>query len=138
MATSTCKAAALAAWESLPENLPVLPHFEPIPYKASGSRYGACGIRIDGTPAFIDAVLSRLKDLIDAENGSTRLELARSTVERKPDGKPFPNREEGAEVCYVRRHMRGPYGRAIARMAKSRDAFAELEAREERCEAVGA
>ena len=48
------KSEALAHWKALEENQPILPHFSPIPYKASGSNYGACGIRIDGNPAFVD------------------------------------------------------------------------------------
>lgn len=107
------KSQALNHWQSLEANQPILPHFQPIPYKANGSRYGACGIRIDGSPEFVDAVLSRLKDLIDGENCVTRLELARSKVKpTKINGKAkaFELAEDGAEVCYVRLHKRGPYG----------------------------
>lgn len=42
------KADALTAWRGMGENEPILPHMAVIPYKATGSRYGACGIRIDG------------------------------------------------------------------------------------------
>lgn len=80
----------------------------PIPYKATGSNYGACGIRIDGNAAFVDAVLSRLKDLIAGENGVTRLGLARNKVEPRVMDKEFPAAAGGdAEVCYIRLHMRG-------------------------------
>ena len=100
------KAEALKHWQGLEANQNPVKHFLPIPYKTSGSRFGACGIRIDGTPAFIDSVLSRLKDLIACENHSTRLELARNTV--KPVmGKHFENSEKDAEVCYIRVHERG-------------------------------
>lgn len=100
----------LNAWRALPEGLPVLPHFRPIPYKTSGSRYGCCGIRIDGGPEFVDAVLSRLKDLIDGENHVTRLELARSQVQRREGYNAGKNADDNAEVCYIRLHMRGLEG----------------------------
>lgn len=100
---------ALKHWKGLPDNLAILPHFEPIPYKAEGSSYGACGVRIDGSPEFIDAVMSRLKDLIDAENCVTRLELSRKTVEARP-GRPLHKAATRAEVCYIRCHQRGREG----------------------------
>lgn len=104
------KSETLAAWKQLPENLPILPHFTPIPYKASGSTYGACGIRIDGSPEFVDAVLSRLKDLIAGENHVTRLTLARNAVDGSGLGKELPNAVSNAECCYIRLHVRGSEG----------------------------
>jgi len=104
------KAETLRQWQELPDNLPILKHFAPIPYKARGSRYGACGIRIDGNPEFIDAVLSRIKDLIAGENQVTRLELARSRVDGSGIGKDLPNADTMAECCYIRLHMRGNEG----------------------------
>lgn len=106
------KSETLARWKGLEPTNP-LPHMEAIPYKARGSRYGACGIRIDGTPEFIDAVLSNLKSLIDGENHITRLELARAPVDGSGIGKQLPNAERAAECCYVRLHVRGREG-AIA------------------------
>ena len=109
------KAEALNHWKSIPENMPVLPHMERIPYKTKGSTYGACGIRIDGNPAFIDAVMSRLKDLIDGENHLTRLNLARNQVQTKLEingkTKQFENTADHAEVCYIRLHERGSEGK---------------------------
>jgi hypothetical protein len=104
------KAEALARWRELPEGLNPLAEMIPIPYKAEGSKYGACGIRIDGTPDFIDAVLSNLKDLLDGENAVTRLGLARNEVDGSGIGKALPNKETGAEVCYIRLHERGREG----------------------------
>ena len=104
------KADALKRWKDLPDSDP-LGKMTPIPYKARGSRYGACGIRIDGNPAFIDAVLSKLKTLLDGENHYTRLELARNVVDGSGIGKALPNADtstDGApECCYVRLHVRG-------------------------------
>ena len=105
---------ALAHWRSLPENVDPLPLMSPIPYKASGSTYGACGIRIDGTPAFIDAVLGRLKPILAGENNVTRLGLARNTVDGSGLKKELPNAVEAAQCCYIRLHMRGEQGAAAS------------------------
>ena len=94
----------------MPDNLPILGKMDPIPYKTTGSRYGACGIRIDGNPEFIDAVLSHLKELLDGENHLTRLELARNHVDGSGIGKVLPNAGVGAECCYIRLHQRGGEG----------------------------
>jgi hypothetical protein len=114
---TTTKEQSLENWKGLPANQNPLQHMEPIAYKATGSKYGACGIRIDGSPEFIDAVLSCLKPLIDGENHATRLELSRSQV--KPveiDGKvkSFQNAHTRNEVCYVRLHMRSKQGQAAS------------------------
>jgi len=101
------KAEALDHWQKLAPNQNPLPLMRPIPYKSSGSTYGACGIRIDGTPEFVDAVLSNLKVLIDGENQVTRLALARNTVDGSGIGKDLPNSVAHAECCYIRLHMRG-------------------------------
>lgn len=100
----------LKAWKALPNGMPILPHFQPIPYKSEGSTYGACGIRIDGSPKFVDAVLSRLKDLIDGENHVTRLTLARNVVDGRGINKALPNAVRDAECCYIRLHVRGREG----------------------------
>ena len=92
------------------DNQPILKHMLPIPYKARGSTYGACGIRIDGTPQFVESVLSHLKELIDGENHVTRLALARNIVDGSGIGKDLPNAEANSEVCYIRLHMRGNEG----------------------------
>ena len=109
------KSDTLAAWKAMQPNQPILPHFQPIPYKASGSTYGACGIRIDGSPKFVDAVLSRLQDLIDGENHVTRLQLARNKADGSGIGKELPNAVRDAECCYIRLHVRGNEG-AMASM----------------------
>lgn len=106
------KASALARWKELEPNQPILRHMTPIDPRAKGSRYGACGIRIDGNPQFVDAVLSRLQDLIDGENALTRLGLSRNIVE-SGDGRQFDNAEADAECCYIRLHMRGGQARQM-------------------------
>ena len=107
------KSEALAQWKRIEPNQDPLKYMNPIPYKTTGSRYGACGIRIDGNPAFVDAVLSRLQTLLDGENHITRLELARhpvDPVEINGERKTFANADMGAEVCYIRLHVRGGEG----------------------------
>lgn len=107
------KAETLKAWREMQADAPILPHFLPIPYKAEGSKYGACGIRIDGTPAFVDAVLSHLKDVLDGENHVTRLELSRHEV--LTGFKACPNAAGSkAEVCYVRLHLRSKGGAMVS------------------------
>jgi hypothetical protein len=104
------KSETLAKWKELPQDVNPLRHMNPIPYKTRGSRYGTCGIRIDGTPAFVDAVLGKLKELLDGENAITRLELSRSPVDSvtiKDQTKYFENAGYDAEVCYIRLHERG-------------------------------
>ena len=112
------KADTLRAWKALQPNQAILPHFEPIPYKAEGSSYGACGIRIDGPAAFIDAVLSRIQDLTDGENIETRLELSRQVVDGSKLGKRFNKASPGAEVCYIRLHQRGHEGAMLQAFVK--------------------
>lgn len=72
---------ALERWRALPSDVNPLSHMKPIPYKTKGSKYGCCGIRIDGSPKFVDAVLGRLKGIIEGESNETRLELSRRKVE---------------------------------------------------------
>jgi len=99
---------AIRRWQNLEPDQAILPHFTPIAADARGSTFGACGIRISGNPEFIDAVLSRLKDLLAAEAGSTRLNLSRQPV--KPVSitsgdsvvdKKWNNADTDAETCYI-------------------------------------
>jgi len=92
------KKETLEHWKQLEPGQPIMEHMRPLAYKSTGSTYGACGIRIDGNPAFIDAVLSRLQDMMEGENGITRLGLARNTVDGKGLDKDFHNKEQGAEM----------------------------------------
>lgn len=101
---------ALKAWQALPPGQNILKHFTPISSKARGSRYGACGIRIDGNPEFVQAVMSRLKDLLAGENHTTRLGLSWNKVDGSGIGKQLDNMDTGAECVYVRLYMRGNEG----------------------------
>ena len=111
------KETALRHWQGLKRRINPLPLMGVIPYKSAGSKYGACGIRIDGTPEFIDAVLSCLTELQAGESVNTRLELSRSKVVNptvKGQTKRFENRTADAEVCYIRLHERGSEGKILA------------------------
>ena len=94
------KREALKHWASLEESQPL--NMEAIPYKRRGSKYGFDGIRVDGTKAFIDSVLSRLKPLLAHENCNQRLELNYTEITDKDSGQPT-----GSWVCYIRVHTRG-------------------------------
>ncbi len=94
------KAEMLDHWRGLTPNQPIA--IRPVPYRHEGSTYTQDGIRITGSEAFIDSVLSRLTDLLDHENGDTRLQVVY---------KGSTDRETGAELgshnCYVQVHERG-------------------------------
>lgn len=120
---------AIRRWQNLEPDQPILPHFTPIAADARGSTFGACGIRISGNPEFIDAVLSRLKDLLAAEAGSTRLNLSRQPV--KPVSitsgdsvvdKKWNNADTDAETCYIQIRERT----ARTRQRKARASTAPL------------
>ena len=128
------KKKALQRWRDIPADQPILPHFTPIAADAKGSTFGACGIRISGNPEFIDAVLSRLKDLLAAEAGSTRLTLSRQDV--KPVAikngetetiKKWNNADTNAETCYIQIRERT----AKTRQRKVREITAPLFPNEE-------
>lgn len=112
--SSSTKSNNLSRWESLIPNQPIIDVMRPIPSGTEGSRYGCCGIRIDGPPEFIDAVLSNLKDIIIGENNLTRLECNRQKVKPREGFKAGQNADEDAEVCYIRLHERTALGAATS------------------------
>ena len=105
--TRLTKADALARWATLPKAAPLAPRA--IRNKHKGSTYGYDGVRIEGSQAFIDAVLGRLADLLACENGQTRLALNYQAVEPR-EGKAHNG---GEFVCYVKVHERGPEARHV-------------------------
>lgn len=124
------KKIALKRWHDLEPDQPIMPHFTPIPADAHGSTFGACGIRVSGNPQFIDAVLSRLKDLLIAEAGSTRLVLSRQSV--KPVNihdtvKKWSNADADAETCYIQIRERT----AKTRQRKARESTSPLFSEEQ-------
>ena len=75
---------------------------KPVRYSHEGSTYAEDGIRITGSRAFVDSVLSRLKDLLAYESDESRLQVV---YKRSTD------RESGRTIssynCYVQVHARG-------------------------------
>lgn len=63
----------LKYWQVLKPNSPII--VDPIPANHKGSTYGQDGIRLTGSRRFIDAVLGRIKDIIQYENPNTKLNL---------------------------------------------------------------
>jgi hypothetical protein len=94
------KAAILAHWKSLSgrQELAV----RPVPYSHHGSTYDQDGIRITGSRALIDSVLSRLSDLLAFENGRTRLQVSYQPASDRETGRPL-----GSWSCYVTVRERG-------------------------------
>ena len=108
------KQEAIEHWKAMESGRNPLAVMSPIPPKTKGSRYGCDGIRIDGSPAFIDAVLSNLQSLLDGENNFTRLELSRNAVKVSPGYKSGKNASMGAECCYIRLHERTSEGAHVS------------------------
>jgi len=84
------KAEIISHWKSLEapalnDNIPMAT----IPYKHKGSTFAEDGIRILGSQDFIDAVLARLKPLLDFENSNSRLQLNYSQATDKETGQPL-------------------------------------------------
>jgi hypothetical protein len=96
------KAEILAHWSSLARQQQLVPR--PVPYGHHGSTYDEDGIRITGSRAFIDAVLSRLTDLIAFENSETRLQVSYQPATDRDDRHPL-----GSWCCYVQVHARGTH-----------------------------
>ena len=90
---------------------------KPVRYSHEGSTYAEDGIRITGSKAFVDSVLSRLKDLLAYEGDETRLQVV---YKRSTD------RESGRTIssynCYVQVHARG--GVPMKKKAKKKEAKA--------------
>ena len=100
---------ALNHWNKLETNQALKPI--PVPYKHTGSTYDQDGIRITGSPKFIDSVLSRLKDLLQYENGETRLQLVYNQSTCKKSGLKMDSHN-----CYVQVHQRGNQALVINKM----------------------
>lgn len=96
----------LGHWQGLRTDLPLTP--SPVPYRHEGSTYAEDGIRITGSPQFIDAVLGRLKDLLKFEGTETRLQ-----VSYRESGDKVTREPTGSYQCYVQVHERGDEAKVV-------------------------
>ena len=104
------KAEAMRRWAALEPGADPFAVMEPVPYKAEGSKYGTDSIRIGGSSAFIDAVMSNLMPILAGEATATRLTLSRAEVKATTingETRTFANADAGAEVVYIGLAERG-------------------------------
>lgn len=92
----------LAHWRSMKRRRKLEPQV--IPYKQAGSKYAEDTIRITGSRAFIDGVLSRLTELLEYENGQSRLQVSYQQVVDRDSGLPVKD----SFACHIQVHERGP------------------------------
>ncbi len=74
----------------------------PVRYSHEGSTYAEDGIRITGSKAFVDSVLSRLKDMLKFESDETRLQVVYKRSTDRESGKTIASYN-----CYIQVHERG-------------------------------
>lgn len=82
----------LEFWRTLKPNLPL--KVEPIPKIHEGTRYTEDGLRITGSPEFINGILSRLKDFINYETTGTKLDVEYKQIQSTKFAKT-------AYACYI-------------------------------------
>ncbi len=90
----------LKHWSKLRANQKLDPR--PVRYSHEGSTYAEDGIRITGSKAFVDSVLSRLKDLLAYESDGTRLQVVYQRSTDRESGKALLSYN-----CYIQVHQRG-------------------------------
>jgi hypothetical protein len=106
------KAEMLEHWQGLTADQTVTPC--PVAYKHEGSTYDEDGIRITGSREFIDSVLSRLKGLLEFENGETRLQVVYKESVDRVSQMPM-----GSFNCYVQVHQRGDEAKHVNRFVSA-------------------
>lgn len=99
----------LAYWSGMKRRRKLTP--TPVPYKHAGSTYDQDGIRITGSRKFVDQVLSRLTDLLENENDSTRLQVVYKQTVDRDTGRPIDSWN-----CYIQVHERGPEAQMVNRL----------------------
>ena len=93
-------------WSNLPTNSSILP--SPVPYKHTGSTYDEDGIRITGSPEFIDSVLSHLKTMLAYGSNTTRLQVVHKESIDRETQTPL-----NSYNCYIQVHERGNQAKQI-------------------------
>lgn len=100
------KAEFLEHWASLAPDQEIQP--TPVPYKHSGSTYAEFGIRITGSRDEIDQVISNLKQLLQFEHDTTRLQVVYKQSQDRDLGIPIDSWN-----CYIQIHKRGGQAAAV-------------------------
>ncbi len=77
-------------WQTLPASIPIQ-SLNVIPHGYRGSTYMYDGVRITGSQQFINAVISRLKDILNYDQGNTKLSLRYHQQVDKKTQQPLPN-----------------------------------------------
>jgi len=103
------KAEILSHWNQIEPDQKI--KISQVPYKHTGSTYAEDGIRLTGSRGFIDSVLSNLKELLQHENGSTRLQLNYQESKDRETGIPT-----GSYNCYIQVHERGSEAKMVNAM----------------------
>lgn len=80
---------AMQYWQSLKPNTPIF--FDPIKNGQKGSTFGEDGLRLTGSRKFIDSVIGRLKDIMQYENPTTKLNVVYRQVQYKGSNTPDKN-----------------------------------------------
>jgi hypothetical protein len=75
------KADVIDHWKNLTPNMPI--KMEPVSEGHKGSKFRSDGIRVTGSPDFINSVMSRFKDLASYETAGNRLEVEYRQIETK-------------------------------------------------------
>ena len=84
----------LSNWRNLRQT-PIF--MAPVPENQSGTRLKNDGIRVTGSPQFINSILSRIKDLLKYEDApGTRLDVEYRQIEPDDSGYTIP-----AYLCYI-------------------------------------
>lgn len=84
------KKETLDHWQHMPPAVP-LGQIRAVPPDYKGSSMKFDGLRITGSPQFIDYVLSRLKDILAYESEQTRLQLIYKQQIDNKTKQPVPN-----------------------------------------------
>jgi hypothetical protein len=75
------KADVINHWKNLTSNLPI--KMDAVPEQHKGTRFRSDGLRITGSPQFINSVLSRIKDMADFEKSGDRLDVEYRQIQAK-------------------------------------------------------
>ena len=76
------RADVIRFWQNLRPNEPIMP--SPVSKEHRGTKFREDGLRITGSPEFINGVLSRLKDMLQFEtNPATKLDIEYRQIENK-------------------------------------------------------